>query len=1207
MRLSHLEIVGFKSFSSRLGLKLSDGITAVVGPNGCGKSNIVDAIRWVLGEQRATALRGDRMEDIIFNGTASRKPLGMAEVSLTIDNKEQLLPIEYSEVTITRRYFRSGDSEYQLNKVPCRLKDITDLLLDTGMGTHAYSIIEQGMVDAIVNGSPMDRRQLLEEAAGINKYKTRRRLARRKLESTEQDLVRIADILEEVERNASALRRQVWKVERYNRLTQDQKDVELACAYHEYMAVRQNTEPIRTKIEALLKEKEQLVTQISSAESRVQTRLLELTEKEQTLNARQQEVNSCDQQINALNEKVAVDRTKRANLEQRMEVSARESQTLRIELAQISEQLELAENELSGLAGKLEMAERLSQTKEKESTAFARTVAEGKEKARVMQRRRYEMIQQQTETRGQVNTIDARLSELGKRQAQLQQARETVTDELAIAERQSADARKALSEASQTLDENLALKVVLDNDIQTRQQRREESRNRKAELDTQLATRESEHGLLVQMRQRYEGYGKGVRALMAEGPNIEGLRGTLAEEMTVDAPYASAVEAYLGEALQFIIASSTEAARSGIEYLRGAEEGKASFLLLDRLNGRDTPPQLPYAGPEVIGSPLQFVKVSKALQPAVQHLLGRVVLVNDLDAALRVASEFNDDSGWELLTPDGLIVDPVGVLTGGVGGDDDTNLLSRTARIEVLETELASFTEERDALEEEIAAIAEALNGLLQKRSALDQLLEETQRSKSSMENNVSQLAYQVKQLTEQKTTIEGDATGIDQQIVSARAQLEKLKSTLSELERNREDAEDSDREAQETLDELEARGRRLAESSQEARVALVALEGRGNELRTTTEHLRQRSDGHTKMLDQRQTELTGATGQVAELKSLLEVGEADYKVLYAERRKKEAARDEVATEYRSLGDENKTAQFTIQETRKTLEKVQEQIHKEELQDAELYTRSNEIRKSLIQQFETDPENIEEIPVVPGMDVFDMDKARTMVTDIQRRIEALGALNLAAIEEYNAAKERLDFLTQQRDDLIEAKENLDKTIARMNRAARARFLDTFEEVRRNFMTTFEALFEGGEADLRLQEGDPLEAGIEIMARPRGKTLQSIALLSGGETALTATALLFAIYLYKPSPFCIFDEVDAPLDEANVRRFAAAVRQFAADTQFLIVTHNKRTMEAADYLYGVTMEEPGMSKMVSVRLEGEHEDDLKPAPTTNELGEPVRES
>ena len=345
-------------------------------------------------------------------------------------------------------------------------------------------------------------------------------------------------------------------------------------------------------------------------------------------------------------------------------------------------------------------------------------------------------------------------------------------------------------------------------------------------------------------------------------------------------------------------------------------------------------------------------------------------------------------------------------------------------------------------------------------------------------------------------------------------------------------------------------------------------------------------------MLEKRQEEITISNGQVDELTVLLEEGEAAYKALYAERRTKEVARDETGTEYRTVGDNIKAVQFDIQETRKALELVQEKIHQEELQDAELYTRGSEIRKSLMQQFEIDPENMEEVPIVPGLEAFDMDTARSMVADLHRKIEALGPLNLAAIEEYNATKERLDFLTQQRDDLIEAKENLDKTIARMNRAARARFLDTFEEVRRNFMRTFEALFDGGEADLRLEEGDPLEVGIEIMARPQGKRLQSIALLSGGEQTMTAVSLLFSIYQVSPSPFCLLDELDAPLDESNINRFIRVLKRFLDQSQFLIITHNKRTISMADTLYGVTMQEHGISKIVSVKFqETERDEDI----------------
>lgn len=1212
MRLSQLEIIGFKSFASKLDLKLSDGITAVVGPNGCGKSNIVDAIRWVLGEQRATALRGDRMEDIIFNGTTSRKPLGMAEVSLTIDNEQQRLPIEYSEVTITRRYFRSGDSEYFLNKVPCRLKDITDLLLDTGMGAHAYSIIEQGMVDAIVNGSPQDRRHLIEEAAGINKYKTRRRLAQRKLESTENDLIRIADILEEVEKQAGGLRRQVWKVERYNRLTQEQHEIEVACAYYEYLAIRTDTEPIREKIESLTKEKDLLTTKISVAETRVRTRDLELTEKQQVLLERQQDVNTCDQQIRELDGRVLVSRTRRSDLENRIESAGQESKSLHTELEHTNEQQAGAREELEGIAGNVEHARISCQKSEKEAQDFTRKVAEGKEQARILQRRRYELVQRQTEKRGEATAVESRLKELQERQQQFSQVKETLSKDLAAIGTQAKTAKTEYRKLTQSLEENLALKAELEDDIQAIQHRREERRLRKAELDTQLVARDREHGLLVQMRQRYEGFGQGVRALLADGPSIEGLRGTIAESMAVDDAYAPAVEAYLGDALQYIVATTTDDARAGIEYLNDNEQGKASFLLLDRLktnNSNHTSRQLPADDPGIIGLALEYVKVPKKLESAVSHLLSHVVLVDDMKTALQIADRFNDGNGWQLLTRDGEVVDPTGVLTGGITSNGDTSLLSRTARIETLEEEMVAMRAEQQMLAEEITVIADKLNTMLERRTVMDRMIGEQQQSKMQLEKAVNQFEFQVSQLTERANNIVQEADRMGTMIREASSQFDTLKTALVQLEREREDAEDSDQEAQDILDQLEADGQKLVGEAQEARVTLISLESRGNELRTTNKHLQQEAERLVARLEQRRQEIASANGQVAELKTVLEQGEAQLKTLYSERRKKEIVRDAVGTEHGAIQEDIRALQFDIQETRKALTLVQEQIHHEELRDAELFARGNEIRKTLMLHYETDPENLADPPSVPGLEVFDTETAQGILLDIKRKIDDLGPINLAAINEYAAIKERVDFLTQQRDDLIEAKENLEKTIVKMNRAARARFLDTFEEIRQHFMKTFQTLFEGGEADLQLEEGDPLEAGIEIMARPPGKRLQSIALMSGGETALTAIALLFAIYLVKPSPFCIFDEVDAPLDDANIRRFASAIQQFSRDTQFLVVTHNKRTMEAADYLYGVTMEEPGLSKVVSVRLKGEQEDEL-PASSTNgseTIEESVRES
>lgn len=1190
MRLSHLEIIGFKSFANKLDIKFSDGVTAVVGPNGCGKSNIVDAIRWVLGEQRATALRGERMEDIIFNGTASRKPLGMAEVSLTIDNSEQRLPIEYSEVTITRRYFRSGDSEYFLNKVPCRLKDITDLLLDTGMGTHAYSIIEQGMVDSIVNGSALDRRHLIEEAAGINKYKSRRRLAERKLESTQQDLLRIADLLEEVERNTGSLRRQLWKFERFQRLTHDKKEVELAVVYHQYQALREQGEPVRLALEALSRDRTALTVAISAAEARMESRNLELTEKERVLREWQEEVNTCDELIRGSNERALVARTRRNGLEARLEVVSKESDTIEAEQEHMAERRTRAQEELDGMGDALEQAKTAFQERDARAQAFSTQVIGRREAMRVLQNRRLDVMSRLTEKRAEIAAIETRMDGQRNRQYDINHTRARLTTEITDFDEKGNAAQKELKAVSLLVDENRELKAEVEEASQDLQRRRESIRERLSLLDTELATKSREHSLLTRMRQQYEGYGQGVRALLVDGPSINGLQGTLADVLTVDSRYAGVIEAFLGDTSQSILSETTEDALTGIANLTDRQAGQASFLIMDRFASR-TLQTVPVSDPAIIGRASDFVTLPENVRPLVVYLLSQSILVTDLDAALRLSPHFSDEAGWRLLTLAGEVVDPAGIVTGGRGAQTDAHLLSRVSRLETLEEEISGQRAEREKLGAELADVVARVNALLERRTILDRTLAEQQPRQMKIDQSVRQFDFQRTQLVEREKQLAQEADGIETQTKDQATVLKTVREAMTALVRSREEAEAADQEAQDELRQIEAENQRLSNQAQEARVTHISLESRRNELRTTAGHIGQQLERLTQTHSQRKQEITLATQQMTELNQTLAQCEEELKVLYTQRREKEVGRDTVLSTHRALQDEVRSLQNDAMEARKALTLIQDQIHGKELQDAELYMRSQEIRRSMMQQYDADPEQMAEIPMIPGLDEFDASTATAMLDDVQRKVDELGPINMAAVEEFNAAKERLDFLTQQRDDLVEAKENLEKTIIKMNRAARARFLDTFEEVRHHFMKTFQALFEGGEADLILDDGDPLEVGIDITARPRGKRLQSIALMSGGETALTAIALLFAIYLVKPSPFCVFDEVDAPLDDANVRRFASALRQFVQDTQFLVVTHNKRTMEAADFLYGITMDDPGSSRMVSVKLSGESSSDM----------------
>lgn len=1193
MRLSNLEIIGFKSFSTRLKVKFSDGITAVVGPNGCGKSNIVDAIRWALGEHRATSLRGDRMEDVIFNGTAARNPLGMAEVSLTIDNSEQKLPVEYSEVTITRRYFRSGASEYLINKVPCRLKDITNLLLDTGMGAHAYSIIEQGMVESVVNGSPMERRQLIEEAAGINKYKTRRRLAQRKLEGTEHDLVRIADLLEEVDRSVSSLRRQVRKYERYERLMQQMKDVDVVIGCHKYLDLKQQSQPVQANIKKLGSEKESLLTRIRTADADVEVNNAVLLEKEGQLQNRQDTVNQIDDQIRTLNEDLLVSRERTAGLEQRAKTALAETELAETEQKRIQKQLAQIEDDRKTLNTGLEQARTAFAEREISAKASDEQIAVQKESTQVLRNRSFELIQKHSHEQAEISTLEARKDSLYSRSNEVATLRKKLGQELETNSKAVENLKKELLEGRNLVDENTLLNSTLQESVQNVRNRLETDRDEFSTVESTLATVEKERALLDRMHRQYEGYAQGVRNLLADGTKVTGLQGVLADHISIEKEYESLIATYLDNMLQYVVADHEKDVLDSIRYLREHESGRVSFILLDRLKSRPAPSELPFEDDGIIGRASSFVTASENLEPVIVHLLSRVVLVTDLETAFRLSPVFDTNQDWKLLTSDGEIIDPAGLLTGGSTVENESDLLRRKERINTLDGELKTYQVKRDKMAGEIEELSDELATLTERQSTTEQFLAKSQSKVMELENHEKQYDFELTRLNGQDEGLENEAESLANQLKISEEESAKHSNDLEELTQNRTTIEDEVQENQEMLDELEIERQRLSEAAHEARIALVSLESRSNELGTTDEFLSQENDRLTKVLLQRKTETLEAHEQTKNLKISQENHEKKLEILYKSRREREIDRDAVLEEHRNLQEEVRGIQQKVGEGRNALTQVQEQVHQAELEVAELYMKSNEVRRQLMENHGTDPEEMDIPPQIDELEDYTSDAAQTLRHGIQSKVDELGPINMAAVEEYKVTKERLDFLQKQQTDLIEAKENLEKTIVKMNKAARARFMTTFEQVRKNFMTTFQTLFDGGEADLKLEEGDALETGIEIMARPGGKRLQSLALLSGGETALTAIALLFAIYLVKPSPFCVFDEVDAPLDDANVRRFASALRQFTNETQFLVVTHNKRTMEAADYLYGITMEEPGLSKMVSVRLENTAAEQLEP--------------
>lgn len=841
----------------------------------------------------------------------------------------------------------------------------------------------------------------------------------------------------------------------------------------------------------------------------------------------------------------------------------------------------------------LEQARTAFAEREISAKASDEQIAVQKESTQVLRNRSFELIQKHSHEQAEISTLEARKDSLYSRSNEVATLRKKLGQELETNSKAVENLKKELLEGRNLVDENTLLNSTLQESVQNVRNRLETDRDEFSTVESTLATVEKERALLDRMHRQYEGYAQGVRNLLADGTKVTGLQGVLADHISIEKEYESLIATYLDNMLQYVVADHEKDVLDSIRYLREHESGRVSFILLDRLKSRPAPSELPFEDDGIIGRASSFVTASENLEPVIVHLLSRVVLVTDLETAFRLSPVFDTNQDWKLLTSDGEIIDPAGLLTGGSTVENESDLLRRKERINTLDGELKTYQVKRDKMAGEIEELSDELATLTERQSTTEQFLAKSQSKVMELENHEKQYDFELTRLNGQDEGLENEAESLANQLKISEEESAKHSNDLEELTQNRTTIEDEVQENQEMLDELEIERQRLSEAAHEARIALVSLESRSNELGTTDEFLSQENDRLTKVLLQRKTETLEAHEQTKNLKISQENHEKKLEILYKSRREREIDRDAVLEEHRNLQEEVRGIQQKVGEGRNALTQVQEQVHQAELEVAELYMKSNEVRRQLMENHGTDPEEMDIPPQIDELEDYTSDAAQTLRHGIQSKVDELGPINMAAVEEYKVTKERLDFLQKQQTDLIEAKENLEKTIVKMNKAARARFMTTFEQVRKNFMTTFQTLFDGGEADLKLEEGDALETGIEIMARPGGKRLQSLALLSGGETALTAIALLFAIYLVKPSPFCVFDEVDAPLDDANVRRFASALRQFTNETQFLVVTHNKRTMEAADYLYGITMEEPGLSKMVSVRLENTAAEQLEP--------------
>ena len=1180
MRLNQLEIFGFKSFAQKIVIPFEPGITAIVGPNGCGKSNVVEAIRWVLGEQRAGSFRSQRMEDVIFAGTRQRKALGMAEVALAIENRDNALPVEFAEVVLTRRLFRSGESDYLLNKIPCRLLDITNLLMDTGLGQGAYAVMEQGMVDEIISDKTENRRRILEEAAGITKYKVRRRSTRNRLEATQADLQRIEDIITEVKRQVDSLGRQVGRARRYRELKGELDQFDVRLGRQRFFALSAQISPLQDEFAALSKAAEEGNTRFTSRETELEKARLALTEAEKAMQEAGLELNRRIEAIHEREQLLVAVRERREAAEQIRERTARERADYTSQLEAVQQQRRDNTAHLDEARAGFVQIERELQTHQQRAAQAEEEYASDRTELDQRQRGRMEHLRQGGEI---------------SRALERQQAERDALDERTLAMRGEEDA--ATAERDQALQATEAAEAAL---VETRQQlstcqqqratvlaARDQTEKDLRELGEQrdAARRAAEANqarlqVLEKVRAGYQGYQSGVRTLMLESPHAALFRGVLGDLVEVETAYARAVEVALGEALQALIADSDSGLLKGIAHLQ-ARSGRVGILSLEAPPRTLGPALTPDPMSGLRGPLLDYVQPEASIAPLIASLLHNTFLVDDLQTALALTRRY-PDAYVRCVTPDGDAVDLFGLASGGQSQAEDSGVLGRGREIRTLRSLIAHQKARYAALGPRLDALAEQLGALAQR---LEDLAAENETWRTKEREQVHQhqraradaerLAARLAQLHSESASLAKRRQALDQSIAEQaehlrhnEAESSRLSEESSALEEDLKQSETRRRERREALNALQVEHARTAELVQ-------GLERDADRLKNIDANLHnniERLAAETTEAERQQTECSERSAALTD----------ELKGLHQGRETLVTEQDQRRQHWAAANTQNRELQEHISHLQRQLNEQRERRTNLEVRISELKFQTQHIRERLQEEYHCDV-----AAMGPLDEAIDEEATQQRIDQLRQSLHRLGSVHLGVLDEHQEQKERYDFLRQQRDDLVIAAEDLKKTLSLIDRTARRMFLKSFEQIRETFKGTFVRFFPGGEADLRLEENvDALEAHIDIIARPRGKRLQNITLLSGGERALTAIALLFAIYQVKPSPFCILDEVDAPLDDANINRFVRVLKEFARETQFVVVTHNKITMAEADALHGVTMPEEGVSQLVSVRVEGD---------------------
>lgn len=1179
MYLKRIEMQGFKSFADKTVLEFKPGITTVIGPNGSGKSNISDAIRWVLGEQSMKSLRGAKSEDIIFAGTQARKSLGFAEVSIVIDNNDNKLPIEYSEVTVTRKIYRSGETGYFINKVPCRLKDILELFMDTGIGKDGYSIIGQGKIDEILSNKSEDRRHIFEEAAGIVKYRTRKQESEKKLEQTKLNLLRINDILAEIEANIEPLKLQSDKAKQFLDLREELKSIEVGLFIY-------NINTYKEKLEQLVKDEDIITSQKEAEDGKMEALQASKEELRQVVDDITAQIENMQNigfessnKIEKINSEIGISN-------ERIQNNTANKQRLEAEILEVKNRIEELKEEQKQ---KLEKKTNLTSNKEKFEKELAEKEAELAELSKKLSAKELEIegkkqivqdnIDKKYELAAEINTQDVNYENLEKRKKQLKNEIDSVISELDSTRYGKNEISKGFYDIESK--RNIAVEN-LEKSVQAKEQNMQKLKQYEEEISKLTYTqrmKQARHQFLIETEKEKEGYNKTVKSLLVacdkDSSLNKGIHGVLANLISVEKEYETAIEMCLGQSLQNVVTSTEQDAKKMIEYLRSNSLGRASFLPIASVQGKKLDKLTKMGG--VIGIASDLVKCKKEYEQIILSLLGRTVVVEDMDTAIALAKK--DKYSFRIVTLKGDIISSSGSISGGSVQTKTVNILGRSREIEDLEKELKKLEKQIADKTAEKEEYASSIGDSIEETAKLEKELQEieivyaTEKQKMvAVEENITRLENRLAKLKEELTQTEKQKEENRLLKEQKEAEIQALTQQIEELNKVIEEFALNNKDNQKYIDDLNFDITNLkisvtsfdeSESSIEEMVERISQDIKNNEqsIENKNQNILAITEENTKL----EQTITEYNNQIEQIKQ--EVTNSGTKV-------EELKQERIAKNEKLVNTENE-----IQSQFSTLESLKEQIIKLDVKKTKLEQDLQQVVESLWNEYELTPNSTEEYKKPNNVAT-----AQKQVNSLRNKIKDLGSINIDSIEEYKKTKERYDFMSEQRLDLENTASKLRKIIGDMTTTMQNQFKEKFEIINKNFNEVFTELFNGGKAELILEnEENILECGIDIRVQPPGKKLQNMMLLSGGEKAFTAIALLFAILKINPAPFCILDEIEAALDDVNVYRFAEYLKKFCKQTQFLVITHRKGTMEAGDSVYGVTMEENGISKLLSIKL------------------------